>query len=67
MSGPIFGLCPGSRDWIKEKDNPLTGKDWIKVSDIGVRTLLDGLFLDLREALQLVGSSASPQEFGRYG
>ena len=31
MSGPIFGLCPGSRDWIKERDNPLTGKDWIKV------------------------------------
>lgn len=30
MSGPIFGLCPGSRDWIKESGNPLTGKDWIK-------------------------------------
>jgi hypothetical protein len=31
MSGPIFGLCPGSRDWIKERENPMTGKDWIKV------------------------------------
>jgi hypothetical protein len=40
MSGPIFGLCPGSRDWIKEKDNPLTGKDWIKVSGVGIWTQL---------------------------
>ena len=31
MSGPIFGQCPGSRDWLKESNgNPLTGKDWIK-------------------------------------
>lgn len=31
MSGPIFGLCPGSRDWIRESSgNPLTGKDWIR-------------------------------------
>jgi glucan 1,3-beta-glucosidase len=31
MSGPIFGLCPGSRDWIKvSKGNPYTGKDWIR-------------------------------------
>jgi len=29
MSGPIFGLCPGSRDWIKESGNPITGRDWI--------------------------------------
>jgi hypothetical protein len=30
MSGPIFGQCPGSRDWIKEGNgNPLTGQDWI--------------------------------------
>jgi len=30
-SGPIFGLCPGSRDWLKERDGrPLTGKDWIR-------------------------------------
>lgn len=30
MSGPIFGLCPGSRDWIKERNgNPVTGRDWI--------------------------------------
>jgi hypothetical protein len=30
MSGPIFGKCPGSRDWIKEgSGNPLTGQDWI--------------------------------------
>lgn len=31
MSGPIFGLCPGSRDWIRESSgNPNTGKDWIR-------------------------------------
>jgi hypothetical protein len=30
MSGPSFGLCPGSRDWIKESDGPLTGHDWIR-------------------------------------
>jgi hypothetical protein len=31
MSGPIFGLCPGSRDWLKESSgNPLTGHDWIR-------------------------------------
>jgi hypothetical protein len=31
MSGPIFGLCPGSRDWVKESSgNPRTGKDWIR-------------------------------------
>ena len=31
MSGPIFGLCPGSRDWLKQRNgNPLTGKDWIR-------------------------------------
>ena len=31
MSGPIFGLCPGSRDWIRESSgNPYTGKDWIR-------------------------------------
>jgi len=30
MSGPNFGLCPGSRDWRKESSgNPLTGHDWI--------------------------------------
>lgn len=31
MSGPIFGVCPGSRDWIRESSgNPYTGKDWIR-------------------------------------
>ena len=31
MSGPIFGLCPGSRDWVRESSgNPFTGKDWIR-------------------------------------
>jgi len=31
MSGPIFGLCPVGRDWMKETSgNPLTGKDWIR-------------------------------------
>jgi glucan 1,3-beta-glucosidase len=31
LSGPVFGLCPGSRDWRKEtSDNPLTGQDWIR-------------------------------------
>lgn len=31
MSGPIFGLCPGTRDWLKEsEDHPLTGRDYIK-------------------------------------
>jgi hypothetical protein len=31
MSGPIFGLCPTSRDWLKESSgNPLTGRDWIQ-------------------------------------
>jgi len=31
MSGPIFGLCPGSRDWLKTRNgNPLTGRDWIR-------------------------------------
>ena len=30
LSGPIFGLCPTSRDWIKEKSgNPYQGRDWI--------------------------------------
>jgi len=28
MSGPSFGLCPVTRDWIKER-NPLTGRDWV--------------------------------------
>jgi glucan 1,3-beta-glucosidase len=32
MSGPIFGLCPVSRDWVKEsKGNPREGKNWIKL------------------------------------
>lgn len=30
MSGPIFGLCPTTRDWIKESSgNPKIGKDWV--------------------------------------
>jgi glucan 1,3-beta-glucosidase len=32
MSGPIFGLCPGSRDWLKEKSGkPLSGQDWLRL------------------------------------
>lgn len=31
MSGPIFGYCPVTRDWLKESSgNPQTGKDWIR-------------------------------------
>lgn len=31
MSGPIFGLCPTSRDWLKESSgNPQTGHDWVR-------------------------------------
>lgn len=31
MSGPIFGLCPVDRDWLKESSgNPVTGRDWIR-------------------------------------
>ena len=30
MSGPVFGMCPGDRDWIKESSgDPLTGRDWV--------------------------------------
>ena len=29
MSGPSFGLCPVTRDWIKES-NPLSGRDWVE-------------------------------------
>ena len=30
MSGPIFGLCPTNRDWLKESSgNPKIGKDWV--------------------------------------
>jgi hypothetical protein len=30
LSGPIYGLCPGSRDWLRQPDgNPMIGKDWI--------------------------------------
>lgn len=31
MSGPIFGLCPGGREWIKEASgDPFTGRDWVR-------------------------------------
>jgi len=31
ISGPIYGLCPTSRDWVKESSgNPLTGRDWVR-------------------------------------
>ena len=31
MSGPIFGLCPVGRDWLKESSgNPQTGHDWVR-------------------------------------
>ena len=30
LSSVVFGLCPGSRDWIKEKSgNPYQGRDYI--------------------------------------
>ena len=30
-SGPVYGLCPASRDWVKESSgNPLTGRDWVR-------------------------------------
>lgn len=41
MSGPIFGLCPGSRDWMKETGNPLTGKDWIRAPPAAPKHLDD--------------------------
>ena len=42
MSGPIFGLCPSSRDWLKESSgNPLTGRDWIKAPPVAPRRLDD--------------------------
>ena len=32
ISGPIYGLCPTSRDWVKESSgDPLTGRDWVRV------------------------------------
>lgn len=31
MSGPIFGLCPVDRDWLKESSgNPFTGRNWVR-------------------------------------
>ena len=31
LSGPIYGFCPSTRDWIKESSgDPLTGRDWVK-------------------------------------
>jgi len=31
MSGPLFGLCPTTRDWLVESSgNPQTGRDWIR-------------------------------------
>ena len=42
MSGPIFGLCPASRDWLKEtKDKPLTGRDWIQTPPVAPKHLDD--------------------------
>jgi hypothetical protein len=42
MSGPIFGLCPADRDWIKESSgDPLTGRDWIRAPPQAPRRLDD--------------------------
>ena len=31
LSGPIYGYCPTTRDWVKESSgDPLTGRDWVK-------------------------------------
>ena len=42
MSGPAFGLCPGTRDWLKESSgNPFTGRDWIRAPPNAPRRLDD--------------------------
>ena len=31
MSGPVYGLCPVGRDWLKESSgDPQTGHDWVR-------------------------------------
>lgn len=42
MSGPSFGLCPATRDWLKETSgNPLTGHDWVRAPPSAPRQLDD--------------------------
>ena len=56
MSGPIFGLCPGSRDWIKERSDPLTGQDWIKAPPQAPRHLDDTDDVMTRLALKKINA-----------
>eukprot|EP00538_Stauroneis_constricta_P006413 CAMPEP_0119560032 /NCGR_PEP_ID=MMETSP1352-20130426/13834_1 /TAXON_ID=265584 /ORGANISM="Stauroneis constricta, Strain CCMP1120" /LENGTH=719 /DNA_ID=CAMNT_0007607897 /DNA_START=138 /DNA_END=2300 /DNA_ORIENTATION=- len=42
MSGPIFGLCPVGRDWLKESSgDPQTGHDWVRAPPEAPRHLDD--------------------------
>ena len=42
LSGPIYGFCPTTRDWIKESNgNPLTGRDWVRAPPEAPRHLDD--------------------------
>lgn len=42
MSGPTFGQCPTTRDWLKESNgNPLTGRDFVKAPPTAPRHLDD--------------------------
>lgn len=42
MSGPVFGLCPVDRDWLKESSgNPNTGRDWVRAPPEAPRHLDD--------------------------
>ena len=42
MSGPIYGLCPVGRDWLKESSgNPQTGRDWVRAPPDAPRHLDD--------------------------
>jgi hypothetical protein len=64
MSGPIFGLCPGSRDWIKEQGNPLTGREWVKVR---VSFVLIGMHMyHISPFVVFAGTSGSTKAVRRY-
>ena len=42
ISGPIYGLCPVGRDWLKESSgNPQTGHDWVRAPPEAPRHLDD--------------------------
>jgi glucan 1,3-beta-glucosidase len=57
MSGPIFGLCPGSRDWLKESNgDPLTGQDWIRAPPIAPYGYDDTDFVMQRLALKKINA-----------